>query len=287
MSEAATGATGTTLLMAATRLLAAAGVPDAARDARRLLSHAVGVDAGRLTLVLPDPVPDAARARFDALVTRRATREPVSHLLGQRQFYGRSFAVTADVLDPRPETEVLIEVALAEPFGHVLDLGTGSGCILLTLLAEVHDARGVGVDLSPAAIEIARNNARALGLSDRGRIVLSDWTTEVEGVFDLIVANPPYIARDEMALLAPEVRDWEPHAALTDGADGLSAYRAIFAAAGPYLAETGRIAVEIGPTQAAAVSAIARRWGLDRVAVIPDLDGRNRVVLARRSGIAI
>lgn len=274
-------ATGNSLLLAATRRLAEAGVPDAARDARRLLSHAVGVDAGRLTLILPDPVAAEAERVFDALVARRAGREPVSQLIGRRAFYGRDFAVTADVLDPRPETEVLIEAALAEPFGHVLDLGTGTGCILLTLLGETEDTRGVGVDLSPQAVLVAQANARAHELSHRARFLVSDWASEVEGVFDLVVANPPYIAQDEFSGLAPEVRDWEPRQALTDGADGLSAYRAIFRTIGPYLAEGGRLLVEIGPTQAEAVCRIAARQGFETVAVVPDLDGRDRVVVAR------
>lgn len=273
--------TGNTLLIAATRALADAGVPDAARDARKLLSHAVGIDAGRLTLVLPEPVAQDVQSTFQDLILRRASRQPVSQLIGKRAFYGRDFTVTCEVLDPRPETEILIEAALAQPFGHVLDLGTGSGCILLTLLAEMDDARGVGVDMSPGAIHVAQSNARSLDLSHRARFLVSDWASEVEGVFDLIVANPPYISQREMDGLAPEVRDWEPRLALTDEADGLAAYRAIFASIGPYLAEPGRVVVEIGPDQAKDVSDIAYAGGFETVAVICDLDGRDRVIVAQ------
>lgn len=272
--------TGNSLLVAATRHLLDAGVPDAAKDARRLLSFAVGVDAGRLTLVLPEPVDEAAQSTFQDLIDRRAARQPVSQLVGGRAFYGRDFRVTPDVLDPRPETEVLIEAALAQPFGHVLDLGTGSGCILLTLLLEMAESRGVGVDLSSEAIAVAQSNARKHDISHSARFLQSDWVSEVEGVFDLIVANPPYIAQSEMDELSPEVRDWEPRLALTDGADGFDAYRAIYQSIGPYLVETGRIIVEIGPDQAATVSEIAQSHGFETIAIIHDLDGRDRVIVS-------
>jgi len=271
--------TGTEVLTAATRALAAAGVPDPARDARRLFSHALGVESGRLTLVLPETVDASGLQAFDRLITRRCAREPVSQLIGRRAFYGRDFIVTADVLDPRPETETLIEAALALPFEQVLDLGTGSGCILLTLLAENPGARGLGVDLSVAAVRVALRNARALRLDQRARFVVSDWTREVEGTFDLIVANPPYIAANEFGGLAPEVRDWEPRIALTDNADGLAAYREILVCAPAFLMPQGRLVVEIGPTQARAVTDMAIAAGFDRATVIRDLDGRDRVIV--------
>lgn len=271
--------TGSTALFAATRRLAEAGVPDPGRDARRLFSHAVGVDPGRLTLVLPEPIDGAKLEAFEALVARRCAREPVSHLTGSRAFYGRRFKVTRDVLDPRPETEMLVEAALSEPFGHVLDLGVGSGCILLTLLAEMPDARGVGVDVSEAACAVARENARALGLSERAHISVSDWVSRVEGMFDLVVSNPPYIARGEMADLAPEVRDWEPEGALTDGADGLSCYRAILDGASQVLTPGGRLVMELGADQAEAVGTLAVARGFAPIALIPDLDGRDRVIV--------
>ena len=272
-------------LAEATQRLLAAGVPDAARDARRLLSHAVGVEPGRLTLLLSEPVDPDALASFRGLIDLRAERRPVSHLIGHRSFYGRDFLVTPDVLDPRPETEILIEAALAEPFGHVLDLGTGSGCILLTLLDEMPDSEGTGVDISPHAIGVTEANARALGLEDRCHAIVSDLVSEIEGVFDLIVANPPYISRAEMEELEPEVREFEPRLALTDEADGLACYRTIFSSIGPHLTETGRVIVEIGPDQADDVTAIAAIRGFDVIAVIPDLDGRDRVIVASWSDI--
>ena len=272
---------GNAALAAAVRRLRAAGVPDAPRDARRLLAHALGIAPDRLTLHLAEDLPAGAEAAFEAALSRRERREPVSHITGRRAFYGRDFLVTRDVLDPRPETETLIEQALSKPFSRVLDLGTGSGCILLTLLAERPEATGVGVDLSEAALAVARRNAGALEIA-RADFARSDWCAAVEGRFDLIVSNPPYIAADEMPGLAPEVRDWEPEMALSPGGDGLDAYRAIAACAPAHLAPGGRLMVEIGPTQGAAVSALFRAAGLENVAIHSDIDGRDRVVCAEK-----
>ncbi len=264
--------------MAAARLMMA-GVEDPMRDARRLLAHAMGVAPDRLTLHLNDRPEPEAMAAFEDLVAARAARRPLSHLVGGREFWGRRFRVTPDVLDPRPETEILIAAALEEPFESVLDLGTGSGCILVSLLAERPGATGLGTDLSPAALEVARGNAAALGVA--AEFAVSDWFAAVVGRFDLIVSNPPYIAADEMAGLAPEVRDHEPHLALTPGGDGLDAYRDIAAGAPAHLAPKGRILVEIGPAQGLAVAALMAAAGLTGIRILPDLDGRDRVVAAR------
>lgn len=276
--------TGSQVLTAAVQILTKAGVPDAARDARRLLAYASGVDAGRLTLILPEPVSDDVATRYDRLIARRARFEPVSHLTGTRAFYGRSFAVTKDVLDPRPETETLIEMALRDPFARVLDLGTGSGCILVTLLAENPDAVGVGADVSPPALAVALRNAQAHQVDDRASFVQSDWLASIPRQFDLIVANPPYIAVDEMAGLSRDVRTWEPRLALTDEADGLSAYRTIVAQTQKALEPGGRLIFEIGSTQGPAVAELMLQGGLQDVFVIPDLDGRDRVVMGKTAG---
>ncbi|WP_225029503.1 peptide chain release factor N(5)-glutamine methyltransferase [Xinfangfangia pollutisoli] len=269
-------------LAAALPRLRAAGVDDPARDARLLLAHALAVDPGRLTLVLADDLTPGQEAAYEAAIAARAARRPVAQIIGQRQFWGRSFQVTADTLDPRPDTETLIEAALSAPFDDLLDLGTGTGCILLTLLAERPAATGLGTDLSAPALAVAQENARRLGLADRTRLIQADWFSGIGGVFDLIVSNPPYIALAEMPDLAPEVRDHEPHSALTDGADGLEAYRRIAEGAPERLRPAGRILVEIGPSQGAAVAALFRGAGLSEVAILPDLDGRDRVVRAIR-----
>ncbi|MEX0328606.1 MAG: peptide chain release factor N(5)-glutamine methyltransferase [Ruegeria sp.] len=271
-------------MVAATARLRAAGVPDPARDARLLLAHAARIEASRVTLIAPEELAPDIAERYDTLISLRAVRVPVSHLLGEREFYGRRFRVSSDVLDPRPETEVLVEAALSEPFDHFLDLGVGSGCILITLLAERGSAVGLGVDLSEAACLQASANAVQHNVQDRAEIRQSNWFAAVEGEFDLIVANPPYISLEEMQHLSPEVSEHEPRLALTDEGDGLTAYRHIAASAPDFLTKGGRILVEIGPTQGAAVSALFDAAGLSDIRVIPDLVGRDRVVRARLPG---
>ncbi|NOD95901.1 peptide chain release factor N(5)-glutamine methyltransferase [Ruegeria sp. HKCCD6228] len=271
-------------MVAATARLRAAGVDDPARDARLLLAHAARIEASRVTLIAPEELQPEIAERYDQLVSLRAIRVPVSHLLGEREFYGRRFRVSSDVLDPRPETETLIEAALSEPFDHVLDLGVGSGCILVTLLAERTSASGLGVDLSEAACLQASANAVLHKVQGRAEIAQSNWFEDIEGQFDLIVSNPPYISVTEMEDLSPEVREHEPRMALTDEGDGLGAYRQIAASAPDYLLPGGRILVEIGPTQANLVSALFDAAGLADIRVIPDLDGRDRVVGAKMPG---
>ena len=266
------------VMAAATRRLAAAGVPDPARDVRRLMRQAVEYVHPKEDM----PIPAGVARRFESMIAAREKRMPVSHIVGYREFWGRKFIVGSDVLDPRPETECLIEIALQERFERVVDLGTGSGAILWTLLGERPAAHGVGADLSPEALEIAKENPLLDDYTARAHLVLSDWWDQVEGKFDLVVSNPPYIAQAEMADLAPEVRDHEPAMALTDGADGLGAYRAIAAGLNDHLQPGGRLLVEIGPSQAAAVRAIFSAAGLAELTTHPDLDGRDRVISGRK-----
>jgi release factor glutamine methyltransferase len=266
-------------LRAAVARLTAAGVPGAAGDARALLAHALLVAPDRLTLHLPEPIPPEALQRLDAALAARAARQPVSQITGRRLFWGRSFRVTPDVLDPRPETETLVALALTWPFARMLDLGTGSGAIALSLMAERPGARAVATDLSDVALAVARHNAVALDVADRVILVRADWFEGVEGRFDLIVSNPPYIAQAEMDALSPEVRDWEPHLALSPGGDGLDAYRRISAGLRDHLMPGGRVLVEIGATQGSAVADLFRGAGLHAVDVLPDMDGRDRVVV--------
>lgn len=267
-------------LVAAVSRLREAGIDGAAGDARALLAHAMGLPAERLTLHIGDELTAAQIARYETAVTARCNRQPVAQITGRRLFWGLPFEVTRDTLDPRPETEILVAKALSQPFERLLDLGTGTGCILLSCLHSKPGATGLGVDASTAALSVATRNAAALALQDRVRFVPSDWFSAVTGQFDLIVSNPPYIAADEMPALAPEVRLWEPEAALTPGGDGLAAYRAIAQGVGAHLSPGGRLLLEIGPTQGQAVAALLAAQGLQRIAVLPDLDGRDRVVLA-------
>ncbi len=261
--------------------LRAAGIGDAPRDARLLLAKAMGVPADRLTLHLQDPLDRDAAQSFATLIATRASRQPMAQILGERLFWGRSFEVTRDTLDPRPETEVLVQQAIAQPFVKMLDLGTGSGCILISCLLAMPMATGLGVDISDAALRVATRNAVRHNLT-RARFLASDWLRAVTGSYDLIVSNPPYIAAAEMAGLAPEVRDWEPSGALTPGGDGLSAYRIIAAGAPARLMPLGRLLLEIGPTQGAAVTSLLAAQGLENIAILPDLDGRDRVVCATK-----
>ena len=278
--------TGRELCAAAEARLRAAGVENAAGDAQTLflnaLSRALGQPVSRHSLRdhLTAPVSPATATAYEAMIAARAARQPVSQIIGRRAFWKHDFRVTPDTLDPRPETERLVELALSEPFASVLDLGTGTGAILISLLAERPGASGVGADLSPAALDVARGNAQMIGTA--AEFVLSDWFAAVSGRFDLIVSNPPYIAEDEMAGLSPEVRDWEPRLALTDDGDGLAAYRAICRDVAEHLNPGGRLMVEIGPSQGEAVASLMRQAGLVEVSVHQDFDGRDRVVMGRK-----
>ncbi|MGB4828601.1 MAG: peptide chain release factor N(5)-glutamine methyltransferase [Paracoccaceae bacterium] len=273
-------------LRAAIQALREAAVEDAPRDARILLAHAMDLPGDRLTLHLADEMTEVQASTYDAAIAARAARQPVSQIIGQRLFWGQSFRVTRDTLDPRPETETLVAEAISRPIHRMLDLGTGTGAILLSCLKAMPMATGLGTDLSPEALAVADDNAQRLGLSRRARFQAADWFQGVTGTFDLIVSNPPYIAADEMPALAPEVRDWEPHLALTPGGDGLDAYRRIALGAPARLMPGGRLMVEIGPTQSAAVVRLFAAQGLDAIRILPDLDGRDRVVTAVKPGPA-
>ncbi|WP_132860382.1 peptide chain release factor N(5)-glutamine methyltransferase [Shimia isoporae] len=261
--------------------LTAAGIEGAPREARLLVAHVTGVPTSRLTLEMGQAVNSEYQEKLLPLVARRMSREPLSHLLGRRAFYVHEFRVTADTLDPRPETETLVTEALREPFCRVLDLGTGTGAIAISLLAERPAARGIATDLSTAALDVAADNAAAIGVGDRLEFLQSDWFKTVEGRFDLIVSNPPYIALEEMDALAPELRH-EPRFALTDEGDGLAAYRSICADVLSYLEPGGWLMVEIGWQQGREVADLFEAAGLIEVTVINDLDGRNRMVRGKK-----
>lgn len=278
MTPIRAGMTGVEAQAAGARILQAAGVANPRTDARILLAYAFGVSRDRLVLLGDQPLSSEVAKTYQTVIAQRAARVPVSYITGQREFFGRNFVVTPAVLDPRPDTETLVERALERPFERVLDLGTGSGCILLTLVAERPDARGLGTDISEAALAVARRNAERLRVADRASLSVSDWFQSVDGTFDLVVSNPPYIAASEMADLDPEVRENEPHLALTPGGDGLDAYRAIAVGLAKHLSPGGRVLLEIGPDQGAAVMALLADAGLRQIQVLPDLDGRDRVV---------
>jgi release factor glutamine methyltransferase len=220
---------------------------------------------------------------------RRAAGEPLSRILGRREFWGLEFALSPETLDPRPDTETIVEAALAAFAGRrgealrIVDFGVGSGALLAALLSELPAARGVGVDLSPGAAAQARANLESLGLEARAEIRVGDWAEGLDGPFDLIVANPPYIRSGDIAGLAREVRDHDPRLALDGGADGLDAYRALTPQIARLLAPAGRFLVEVGAGQADAVKALATAAGLADLATHRDLAGVERVVSGGRA----
>lgn len=265
---------------AAREQLAGAGIAEPDTDLRLLMAQVLNTAPGQIILHLRDSIGAENIAAFEALVARRAAREPLSHILGKREFYGRMFEISPAVLDPRPETETLVALALQEPFERLLDLGTGSGCIALTLLAERPRAKACAVDLSEQALDVARRNAAPLGVADRVDFARSDWWQAVDGRFDLIVSNPPYISAEDYEGLAPELA-FEPKIALTPGDDGLDAYRQIAAGLSAHLTLGGRVLVEFGAGQGDAVAGIFRAKGLTQITLHKDLDARDRVLSAR------
>ncbi|MDZ4375007.1 MAG: peptide chain release factor N(5)-glutamine methyltransferase [Phenylobacterium sp.] len=270
--------------------LESAGVPGPVIDARLLVEAAA--DASRADIVT-DPyrelTPEQA-ARLEDYVSRRLRREPVSHILGRKGFWKIMLRVTPDVLTPRPDTETVVEWSLRDFPEHapwrILDLGVGSGAILLALLAERPAARGLGVDVSEEALAVARDNAAALGVAGRAAFLRGDWTAGLEGdSFDLVVANPPYIAEEVIETLDPEVRDHEPRLALMGGADGLDHYRILAPEILRVLKPGGRFAVEIGYDQKDAVEALFREAGAVFVQTTRDLADRDRVVTGEKKAL--
>ncbi len=264
------------LLAEATLTLASANVPDAKRDAQILLADCLAISAGEIILRQQETVSAEVAERFRAHVLRRAKREPVSQIIGYREFWGRRFSVTSDVLDPRPETETLIEAALKLHPQRILDLGTGSGILAITLELEIPGAEVVAVDISPDALRVADINARALG--SEVEFLRSDWFAAVEGQFDLIVSNPPYISASERPSLSPELLDHEPAIALFADEDGLLAYKTIAQSADNYLTPDGRILVEIGHSQTKQVTEIfaQNQYRLDNLH--QDMSGHDRIL---------
>jgi release factor glutamine methyltransferase len=254
-----------------------------ALDARLLLQAASGLTHAE---VIADPhhLLDATEvAKLEAMLARRAAGEPVSRILGQREFYGRAFAVTSAVLDPRPDTECLINAALHllpdnRPL-HILDLGTGSGIIAITLLAERLQAKGCAIDVSEDALAVAAENARLNQVQDRLSFQLGHWFEGVKGTFDAIVSNPPYIETSAIENLSLEVRNHDPHISLDGGADGLTCYREIAAGAAAHLKPRGFVAVEIGQGQEAEISQIFARHGFALASRHRDLGGHIRCLV--------
>ena len=277
-------------LLAATRRLRAAGLETPDRDARALLLWVAGIDAAYLIAEERNHMADDAAARFEAAIIRRLAHEPVSKIIGMREFYGEKFLVSPDVLDPRPDSETLIDAAIetarrrrAHTPMRVLDLGTGSGCLLLTLLRHIPDSEGLGVDVSEAALSVARANAKRLDLAKKAAFQQSDWLEKVDGTFDLVVCNPPYIGESERHLLSRDVSDWDPPLALFAGKSGLAAYERISLTLADALSSTGTGFFEVGFRQADAVAQLFRDSGFDDISFREDIAGIRRCVIVRRA----
>ena len=304
MHDAATAAAQLTLgaaLRQATVDLGRAGVEGAGDDARRLLAAALALSAAQVLGAPERPLTAEETERFRRCIARRAAREPVSRILGARDFYGRSFAISPATLDPRPDSETLIGAALelaategwlAEPARplRILDIGTGSGCLLLTLLAELPDALGVGTDTSVHALEMARANARRLGLAHRAHWLAADALEAIRGPFDMLICNPPYVPTHEIAQLDAEVRCYDPLSALDGGDDGLRFFHRLVANMGAVVPD-GWVAFEVGHDQADAVAALLDSRlpaaSAEDIRVYRDIAGRRRCVAARTRKLSI
>jgi release factor glutamine methyltransferase len=264
---------------------AKAGIETPGLDARLLLEWATGAD--RLAvLTTPQREIDASQAgRLLDAMTRRLAHEPVHRIIGRRGFYGLEFELSPETLEPRPDTECLVGLVLKHLAGReeerlsLLDLGTGTGIIAISLLANLPNARAAAADISSGALETCGRNAAANGVSARLSGIQSDWFNAIEGMFDVIVSNPPYIPAAELSGLSPEVREFDPPLALDGGADGLDAYRTLAAGAAAHLAAKGLIAVEIGHTQRACVTQIFEDAGYSRIDAARDLGGRDRALV--------
>ena len=274
----------------ATRLLGQtfrlAGIEEPEIDARALFCHALQLERAQL-ISHSERILDAHEAAtISAFAARRLKREPVSRIIGHREFWNVMLQLSPDVLDPRPDTETVVEAALDYIVRgglrmerlRILDIGTGTGALLLALLSELPNALGTGTDISAAALEVARGNAERNGLAARCTFVACDIAAALPGPFDLIVSNPPYVAHGDIATLAPEVRDYDPVVALDGGSDGLDGYRAIAADAGRLLAPGGRLIVELGAGQEGAVRALFTKAGLTVGKARDDLGGIARAL---------
>jgi release factor glutamine methyltransferase len=280
-------------IAAARRLMAEAfreqGLDSSDLDARVLVGHALGLDHAALASAAERILTAEEIEAISALTARRLAHEPVARILGFKEFWGLEFRLAPATLVPRPETETVVEAALAaideggprERPLRVADLGTGSGALLLALLSELPNAWGIGTDLSLPALALARDNAARLGLASRGHFVACDFAAALRGPFDLVVSNPPYVASGDIAGLAPEVREHDPHLALDGGREGLDPYRVIAADAGRILASDGSLVVELGAGQAAAVSALLLSGGIVAGPAKADLSGRPRALPGR------
>ena len=269
------------LLLISQGRLRNSGIANPMRDARLMLANCLGVEVHKLNLLDDNCPSDDEISKFWTMVDERCKRKPVSKIIGYRSFWGRNFEVNEDVLDPRGDTETLIEVVLENKFKTMLELGTGSGAVAITVLAERLDATCVATDISELALETAARNSKLHGVQNRLTLLQSDWFSRISGRFDIIVSNPPYITAKEYNELSNEVVDYDPKISLTPGGDGLDAYRQIISKAKEKLRKNGQIILEIGHLQAEPVRKLLSAAGFFKIAVYKDLGSRDRVLSAK------
>ena len=271
------------LLTASQAKLRECGISDPVRDARLLLADCLELRTQNLNLLDNSCISEIKISKFWRMINERCKRKPVSKILGYRSFWGRDFEINENVLDPRGDTETLIELILDCNFENMLELGTGSGAIAITVLAERPEVTCVATDISQYALNTARTNSKRHGVQNRLKLLYSNWFDRISGSFDIIVSNPPYISSKEYAQLSAEVLKYDPKISLTLGGDGLEAYREILSQALEKLSKNGHIFLEIGYTQANAVGHLFKEAGFQQIKVHKDLGSRDRVISAKAS----
>ena len=271
------------LLIASQAKLRECGISDPIRDARLLLADCLELRTQNLNLLNDSYISEIKISKFWRMIKERCKRKPVSKILGYRSFWGRDFEINENVLDPRGDTETLIELILDCKFDNMLELGTGSGAIAITVLAERPEVTCVATDISEYALKTASTNSKRHGVESRLKLLHSNWFEKISGSFDVIVSNPPYISSEEYAQLSAEVVKYDPKISLTLGGDGLEAYREILSRALEKLSKNGHIFLEIGYTQANAVGHLFREAGFQQIKVHKDLGSRDRVISAKAS----
>ena len=261
--------------------LSQSGIESAARDARILTAHALGVPISDLSLKITDKVSANIIFKLEKLILRRVNKEPISKILGRRDFWGRTFSINKNVLDPRGDTETLIDYVIGKPRKTVLELGTGSGVIAVTLACEWKEVQVTAVDISEDALLLAQINAEKFNVQDKIHFLKSDWFDNVEGMFDLIISNPPYVGWMEQDEISIEVKKYDPEIALFAGNDGFDAYKRIIPNLAKFLNPDGFVVLEVGASQSKKVKNMMNSFGFFDVEIVKDLSGKDRLIASK------
>ena len=269
------------LLADSTIKLSRSGIEGAARDARLLTSYALEIPITELSLKINEQVTEKVIFKLEKLILRRIDREPISKILGRREFWGRPFFINENVLDPRADTETLIDFVIEKPVKSVLELGTGSGAIAVTLACEWKDAHVTAIDISEDALSVAKINAKKFNVQNKVHFLKSDWFETVKGLFDLIISNPPYIGLIEQDEISAEVIEYDPKIALFAGRDGLDAFKRIIPNLAKFLNPDGLVVLETGASQSDQVKNMMNEVGFINAKIVKDLSGKDRLIAAK------